>query len=178
MEVVKKLKIHGKWIICKIKRSKSKRGFSSILSYGHLRIVCGEFYSESKIVSTLESLYSIKKIEKVFSDDLINDEYVYLLGEKRRIVVLSEGQNATSMTDLIFRNRKDIEKYLDKFRIEVFTERVRRYEQIMTEKNRISTFLDDETTEALKEEAKKQGRSVSNLIGYIIKKYLEEQRDE
>lgn len=131
MELVKKLKIHGKWIICKIKQSKSKRGFSSILSYGHLRIVCGEFYSESKIVSTLESLYSIQKIEKVFSDDLINDEYVYLLGEKRRIVVLSEGQNATSMTDLIVRNRKDIEKYLDKFRIEVFTERVRRYEQIM-----------------------------------------------
>ena len=131
MEVVKKLKIHGKWIICKIKRSKSKSGFSSILSYGHLRIVCGEFYSESKIVSTLESLYSIQKIEKVFSDDLINDEYVYLLGEKRRIVVLSEGQSATSMTDLIVRNRKDIEKYLDKFRIEVFTERVRKYEQIM-----------------------------------------------
>lgn len=48
----------------------------------------------------------------------------------------------------------------------------------MTEKNRISTFLDDETTEALKKEAEKQGRSVSNLIGYIIKKYLEERNHE
>lgn len=48
----------------------------------------------------------------------------------------------------------------------------------MTEKNRISTFLDDETTEALKEEAKKQGRSVSNLIGYIIKQYLEVNKEK
>lgn len=48
----------------------------------------------------------------------------------------------------------------------------------MTNKNRVLTFLDDETTEALKEEAKKQGRSVSNLIGYIIKKYLEERNHE
>ncbi len=47
-----------------------------------------------------------------------------------------------------------------------------------TERNRVVAYFDDETTEALKEEAKKQGRSVSNLIGYIIKKYLEEQRDE
>lgn len=45
----------------------------------------------------------------------------------------------------------------------------------MTEKNRISTFLDDETAEALKKKAQKEGRSVSNLIGYIIKKYLEEE---
>lgn len=48
----------------------------------------------------------------------------------------------------------------------------------MTEKNRIVALLDDETTEALKKEAQKQGRSVSNLIGYIIKKYLEEHSHE
>lgn len=45
----------------------------------------------------------------------------------------------------------------------------------MTNKNRVLTFLDDETTEALKKQAQKEGRSVSNLIGYIIKKYLEEE---
>lgn len=45
----------------------------------------------------------------------------------------------------------------------------------MTDKNRISTFLDDEMTEKLKEQAQKEGRSVSNLIAQIIKKYLEEQ---
>lgn len=44
----------------------------------------------------------------------------------------------------------------------------------MTNKNRILTLLDDETTEALKERANKEGRSVSNLIGFIIKQYLEE----
>ena len=48
----------------------------------------------------------------------------------------------------------------------------------MTNKNRVLTFLDDETTEKLKEQAKKEGRSVSNLIGYIIKKYLEEHTQE
>ena len=131
MEEVKKLKIHGKWIICKIKKSKNRRSLSSTLSYGHLRIVCGDYFTQSRLITTLESMYSPKKIEKVFSDDLINDDYVYLLGEKRRIVVLSEGQNSTSMTDLIVRNRKDIEKYIDQFRMEVFTERVRRYEHIM-----------------------------------------------
>ena len=131
MEVVTKLKIHNKWIICKIKKSKSKRSLSSTLSYGHLRIVCGDYFNEARIVSTLESLYSPKKVEKIFSDDLINDKYVYLLGQKRRIVVLSEGENATSMTDLIVRNRKDVEKYIDKFRMEVFTNRIRQYEKIM-----------------------------------------------
>ncbi|MBQ7938252.1 MAG: ribbon-helix-helix protein, CopG family [Oscillospiraceae bacterium] len=45
----------------------------------------------------------------------------------------------------------------------------------MTDKNRISTFLDDEITEKLKEQVQKEGRSVSNLIAQIIKKYLEEQ---
>lgn len=50
----------------------------------------------------------------------------------------------------------------------------RKDEQIMTDKNRISTFLDDETTELLKQQALKEGRSVSNLISYIIKKYLNE----
>lgn len=48
----------------------------------------------------------------------------------------------------------------------------------MTNKNRVLTFLDDETTEKLKKQAKKEGRSVSNLIGYIIKKYLEEHTHE
>ena len=48
----------------------------------------------------------------------------------------------------------------------------------MTERNRIVAYLDNETDEALKEEAKKQGRSVSNLIGYIIKKYLEEHKND
>ncbi|MBR3952735.1 MAG: ribbon-helix-helix protein, CopG family [Oscillospiraceae bacterium] len=47
----------------------------------------------------------------------------------------------------------------------------------MTEKNRISTFLDDETTKALKERANKEGRSVSNLIGFIIKQYLEHEHE-
>lgn len=44
----------------------------------------------------------------------------------------------------------------------------------MTEKNRISTFLDEKTTEELKIQADKEGRSVSNLIGFIIKQYLTE----
>lgn len=44
----------------------------------------------------------------------------------------------------------------------------------MTEKNRISTFLDDETTEKLKNQAKEEGRSVSNLISYIVREYLKE----
>ena len=62
---------------------------------------------------------------------MINDQYVYVLGEKRRIVVLSEGQNSSSMNDIIVRNRKDVEKYLDKFSLELLTERVRKYEKIM-----------------------------------------------
>lgn len=48
----------------------------------------------------------------------------------------------------------------------------------MTTKNRILTLLDDETTEELKEQAKKEDRSVSNLIGKIIKEYLEKQKNK
>ena len=131
MEVVKRLKIHNKSIICKIKKSKTRRSLSSTLSYGHLRIVCSDCFNESRLISTLESMYSPKKISNVYSDELINNDYVYLLGEKRNIVVLSEGQNSTSMNDIIVRNRKDVEKYIDKFRLQIFTERVRKYELLM-----------------------------------------------
>lgn len=131
MEVIKKLKIHGKYIICKIKKCQSRRSISTILSYGHLRVVCGDYFTESRIISSLESMYSAKKIAKINSEELMNDKFVYLLGEKRRIVVLNEGQNSTSMTDLIVRDRKDVNKYIDKFRMEVYLERVRRYEHIM-----------------------------------------------
>lgn len=48
----------------------------------------------------------------------------------------------------------------------------------MTEKNRISTLLDDKTTEELKNQANKEGRSVSNLIGFIVKQYLEEVHEQ
>lgn len=47
----------------------------------------------------------------------------------------------------------------------------------MTNKNRILTLLDDETTKALKEKANKEGRSVSNLIGFIVKQYLEHEHE-
>lgn len=48
----------------------------------------------------------------------------------------------------------------------------------MTEKNRIVTLLNDEQTEKLKKQAEKEGRSVSNLIAQIIKKYLAEQQKD
>lgn len=47
----------------------------------------------------------------------------------------------------------------------------------MTEKNRIVVYLDQEKTEELKERANKEGRSVSNLIGFIIKQYLEHEHE-
>ena len=62
MEVSKKLKIHGKWINATIKKSKNRRSLSSTLSYGHLRIVCGEYFNDYRIIETLESIYSPKKI--------------------------------------------------------------------------------------------------------------------
>lgn len=48
----------------------------------------------------------------------------------------------------------------------------------MTNKNRIVALLDNETTEQLKKQAEKEGRSVSNLIAQIIKKYLAEQQKD
>ena len=54
MEEVKILKIHDKDIICKIKRVKSKRNLSFILSYGQLRISCSPIYSITRIKEILE----------------------------------------------------------------------------------------------------------------------------
>lgn len=47
----------------------------------------------------------------------------------------------------------------------------------MTEKNRIVIYLDDKKTNEIKEIANKEGRSVSNLIGFIIKQYLEHEHE-
>lgn len=44
----------------------------------------------------------------------------------------------------------------------------------MTEKDRIVVYLENEKTRELKIQADKEGRSVSNLIGFIIKQYLTE----
>lgn len=44
----------------------------------------------------------------------------------------------------------------------------------MTNKNRVITLLDDETKEKIEKIADKEGRSVSNLIGFIIKQYINE----
>ena len=131
MEEVTKIKIHGKDIICKIKKIQGKRGLTYILSYGHLRITCPPSYSIKTIIDVLEKNMSKDKIDSIYSDYLICDDYVYLLGEKRRIVVLSEGQNATSMNDIIVSKRKDVEKVIDNFRDEIFFQRVRKYEKIM-----------------------------------------------
>lgn len=39
-------------------------------------------------------------------------------------------------------------------------------------KKRVSFTLNPETLERLKREAEKQGRSVSNFVNFILKKYL------
>lgn len=44
----------------------------------------------------------------------------------------------------------------------------------MTEKNRIVIYLDEENTKKLKEIANKESRSTSNLIGFIVKQYLDQ----
>lgn len=47
----------------------------------------------------------------------------------------------------------------------------------MTDKNRIVTLLDDKTTEELKKIANKEGRSVSNLVAYLVKQYIEHEHE-
>ena len=83
------------------------------------------------MIQIIESSLLKERVDLIVTEDLVNDEYIYLLGNKRRIVVLNENQNASSFNDIVVRNRKDIDKYIEKFALEVFTERVRRYEQIM-----------------------------------------------
>lgn len=48
----------------------------------------------------------------------------------------------------------------------------------MTEKKVITCYLDEKTQKELKDQAEKEGRSVSNLIAQIIKKYLAEQQKD
>lgn len=48
----------------------------------------------------------------------------------------------------------------------------------MTDKNRVMIYIDDELKEELQKTAKEENRSMSNLIAYIIKKYLEEKKNE
>lgn len=131
MEVVKKLKIHNKLITCIIQKSKKRSTLSYSLSYGQLRILVHEKVSEERMIQIIENSLPKEKVDLINNDDLVNDEYIYLLGNKRKIVVLNENQNATSFNDIVIRNRKDIDKYIEKFALEVFTERVRRYEKVM-----------------------------------------------
>lgn len=44
----------------------------------------------------------------------------------------------------------------------------------MTDKNKVMIYIDPELKKEAQEQAKKEGRSMSNLIVYAVKKYLEE----
>ena len=131
MEVVKKLKIHGKFITCKINRSKKRRTLSYSLSYGQIRILSPYTLTEDRMIQFIESTLSLDRTDKIVTDDLIGEDYIYILGRKRRLVVLSEGQNASSLDDVIVYDREELENYLTKFALNLFTERVRKYESIM-----------------------------------------------
>lgn len=131
MEVVKKLKIHGRLITCKINRSKKRKTLSYSLSYGQIRILAPYLLSEDRMINFIESTLSIERTYKIVTEELIGKDYIYILGKKRRLVLLSEGQNASSLDDVIIYDRGDLDKYITKFALELFKERVKMYENIM-----------------------------------------------
>ena len=131
MEVVKKLKIHGKVITCKINRSKKRKTLSYSLSYGQIRILTPYSLTEVKMIEFIESTLPKERVERIVTEDLIGEDYIYILGRKRRLVVLSEGQNASSLDDVIVSSREDLDKYINSFALNLFKDRVKKYESIM-----------------------------------------------
>ena len=67
-------------------------------------------------------------LDKLISDKDIGENYIYILGEKRKLTYILDNPN---LGDITYKNQADLERKIRSLAIEIITKRVRYYEVLM-----------------------------------------------
>lgn len=98
---------------------------------GQINMTVSSNYDLRKIEKSIEKVMSEKKISLFNSSLYIGKDYIDILGKRKRLVVLNEGMNATSIDDMVVNKRENIDSILKKFTLNIITQEVRKLEKIM-----------------------------------------------
>lgn len=130
MEKLEIINLYGKNCVVNVRVAK-QRTYKVSIAYGHLYVTRKENYSLNEIKDFLLRLLNEKKISKLTSEPFIGNDYIDILGSRRRLVNLSLGQTRQTLSDFVVVNEKDLKNKLKELAKDVITDRVRIYEKKM-----------------------------------------------
>lgn len=129
MEELKVFNIHGKDILCHLEdRALTRLHF--FYAYGEITISYPPRYNLNKLQSDLERAFTPSKIKKFSSDFLIGENYIYILGEKHRLL-RSTYYGEIAKEDIIYISRDKMISRLKALAQDIIEKRVRYYEKVM-----------------------------------------------
>lgn len=130
MEKIEIVNLYNKPIVVNINISASNSRRVSIVG-GHINMTLKANYRIKDIENTLHRIISEKKIKKMFSEPFVTENYVDILGIRRRLVNLSLGHKRNDMSDFVVNNEADLKKKLKDLSLDIISSRVRKYQMIM-----------------------------------------------
>lgn len=130
MEKIEIVKIYQKDVVLNIKISKKSSRKISIVG-GHIYLTLKENYSLNDVQKMLTRVLTEKKVNALHSSPFITPYYIDVLGVRRRLVIISKGQQRISKEDFVCEKEKDIEKKLKAFELDIIKSRVEKYQKIM-----------------------------------------------
>ena len=130
MEKIEIVNLYNRPIVVNIKISTINSKRISIVG-GHLNMTLKPNYKIKDIENTLTRILSERKIKKLISEPFIGENFVDILGIRRRLVNLSLGHKRIDMTDFVVNNENDLNKKLKDLSLDIISSRVRKYQMIM-----------------------------------------------
>lgn len=130
MEKIEIINLYNKNIVVNIKISKVNSRRITIVG-GQLYMSLKDGYKINELEKTLTRILSKKKIESFYSSLYITDQYIDILGERKRLIDISKGQSAISENDFVINNQKDLLKKLKQLTYNTIKDRVYHYTKIM-----------------------------------------------
>ncbi|MGN1295495.1 MAG: M48 family metallopeptidase [Bacilli bacterium] len=98
---------------------------------GQINITVSKNYNLKELEKSIEKVMNEKKISLFYSSPYVGRDYIDILGNRKKLVVLDEGMNSNSIYDMVVRSRTELEKIMKKYTLEIITNEVRKYEKIM-----------------------------------------------
>lgn len=130
MEKTEIVSLYGKNVVLNIKTAdRSARKIN--IAGGHLYLTLKKGYSLKETEKMLMRVFDEKKIARLHSSPFITDQYVDVLGIRRRFVDLSSGQSRISREDFVVADREETDRKLKSLAEDILRSRVEKYRKIM-----------------------------------------------
>ena len=98
---------------------------------GQINITVKNNYNLKELEKSIEKVMSENKIALFNSSPYYGKDYIDILGNRKKLVVLDEGMNSSSIYDMVVRTREEIPQIIKKYSLEIIKQEVRKYEKIM-----------------------------------------------